>query len=674
MSDNATLTQEQLLDVYRTAVRIQACDHEITQLLSTGATQFMYYPSRGQELIPAAIGTTLRDDDYVLTTYRGIHDVVAKGTSMQEVMGEIMGKASGTSKGKGGPMHLSDPGSGLMVTTGIVGATMPIATGLGLASKAKQSGQVVVCNFGDGAANIGAFGESLNLASLWDLPVVFVCQNNRYAEYTSFEESTRTDSIADRAAGYKMPGQSVDGTDPNAVAAAAQTAVDRARAGDGPTLLECVAHRLQGHYFGSDESHMDQQALAGARENPPIARLRAQLLEDGVDEQVLADIEKAATEEAEAATEHAMAAPDPEADELLTDVYADVATVPYQIVGSRLQEPDLSDMSTASINFNQALNQALDQALADDDRVILIGEDIADPAGGVGKVTVGLSTKHGTDRVLATPISEQAIMGAAIGASMAGFKPVAEIMINDFLMVCMDQVANHAAKLRYMSGGRTSIPITIRSVNAGNVGRFGAQHSQSLETWLAHMPGMKVVVPSDAIDAKGLLLSCIDDPDPCFYLEAMRVYYDVAEVPEEAYRIPLGLAKRRREGTDVTLISYGWTVTDCLAAAEELAKDGVSAEVIDLRTLVPLDWDAVRESVAKTRRAVVVHAATEFCGFGAEIAAKLHEELHGDLLSPVLRLGAAFSPPPFSLNLEPAHFPDTARVVALARRTLERAA
>lgn len=667
------LSAEELTNVYRDMVRIAACDKQITQLLATGATQFMYYPCQGQEAIPAAIATALEPSDYVLTTYRGIHDVVAKGTPMTEIMAEIMGKETGTSKGKGGPMHLSDPDSGLMVTTGIVGGTLPIATGLGLASKLKQSGQVVICNFGDGAANIGAFGESLNLASLWKLPIVFVCQNNRYAEYTSFEESTRTEAIAQRAEGYAMPGTTVDGTDPSAVAGAAGEAVARARAGEGPTLLECVAYRLQGHYFGSDESHMNQEELDAARAKTPIQKVRASLLAAGVTEETVKKIEEDAEAEAASATAAALEAPEPEPGELLTDVFADTAAIPYH-AETTAAEPDLSGMATADINFNQAVNQALDQALGADDRVIMMGEDIADPAGGVGKITVGLSTKYGADRVLATPISEQAIVGSAIGSAMAGFKPVPEIMINDFLMVCMDQVANHAAKLRYMSGGRTNVPLTIRSVNAGNVGRFGSQHSQSLETWLTHMPGIKVVVPSNPVDAKGLLLSCIDDPDPCFFLEAMRLYYNVAAVPKDAYKIPLGLAKTCREGKDITLIGYGWPVVDCLAAAEELAEQGVSAEVLDLRSLVPLDWTAIRESVAKTKRAVIVHAATEFCGFGAEVAAKLHEELHGQLAAPVTRLGAAYSPPPFALSLESHHFPTVEGIVQHARVALGEAA
>jgi pyruvate/2-oxoglutarate/acetoin dehydrogenase E1 component/TPP-dependent pyruvate/acetoin dehydrogenase alpha subunit len=670
MPPTTSLSASELTGIYQTMVRIAACNEKIEQLLATGATQFMYYPCRGQEAIPAAISVALQPDDYVLTTYRGIHDVVAKGTPMGEIMAEILGKMTGTSKGKGGPMHLSDPNCGLMVTTGIVGATLPISTGLGLASKLKSSGQVVVCNFGDGAANIGAFGESLNMASLWNLPIVFVCQNNRYAEFTSFEESTRMASVAQRAAGYSMPGESVDGTDPNTVHAAASVAIERARNGGGPTLLECVAHRLQGHYFGSDETHMNQENLAAARAPTPIQKLRQSLIDSGVAETEVSNIDEAARSEAEQAVADAMEAPEPAASELFTDVFEDPVAIPYS-GSTSAKDPDLSGLPTENISFGAAINQALDQAMAADERVILMGEDIADPAGGVGKITAGLSTKHGTDRVLATPISEQAIVGSAIGAAMAGFKTVPEIMINDFLMVCMDQVANHAAKLRYMSGGRTSVPLTIRSTNAGNVGRFGSQHSQSLETWLAHVPGMKVILPSDAIDAKGLLLSCIDDPDPCFYLDAMRLYYNVQDVPTPEYRIPLGVAKKRREGSDISIISYSWPVVECMAAAEQLAEQGIDAEVIDLRTLVPLDWQAVKASVAKTKRAIIVHAATEFCGFGAELAAKLHEELHGSLAAPVKRLGAAYSPPPFALSLETHHFPTVEGILELAEATVQ---
>jgi acetoin:2,6-dichlorophenolindophenol oxidoreductase subunit beta len=322
----------------------------------------------------------------------------------------------------------------------------------------------------------------------------------------------------------------------------------------------------------------------------------------------------------------------------------------------------------AEISISRAINQALDLALASDPSVIILGEDVADPAGGALKLTRGLSTKHGTARVRDTPISETAIVGAAIGAALDGLRPVAEIMFMDFLMVCMDQLANHAAKLRYMSGGRTGVPLTIRTVVAA--GRsFGAQHSQSLEGWLMHMPGINVVCPSTPADAKGLLTACIEDDDPCVFMETLALLGVRGDVPDGHYTVPLGSAAIRRPGSDVTVIAWGLTVGAALAAADELASEGVEAEVLDLRSLAPLDRGSILASVGRTRRAVVAHAAVGVAGPGAEIAAMITEELWGTLDRPVARLGAAPAPVPFAPELEALYYP-TAMSIAAAARSL----
>jgi pyruvate/2-oxoglutarate/acetoin dehydrogenase E1 component len=250
---------------------------------------------------------------------------------------------------------------------------------------------------------------------------------------------------------------------------------------------------------------------------------------------------------------------------------------------------------------------------------------------------------------------------------MNGMKPVSEIMICDFAMVCMDQIANHAAKLRYMSGGRTAVPLTIRMMTAGNVGSFGAQHSQSLEAWFAHIPGLKVVMPSNAFDAKGLLLSCIHDPDPCIFFEAMRCFFSPGEIGEGDYRIPLGKAAVRQKGDDITIISYGWGMQEVMGAVKTLAEDGISAEIIDLRTIVPLDLNTVLESVGKTRRVLIFHPAVEFGGFGAELSSKIHENLFTQLKAPVARLGARYTPIPFNKQLEAMHFPNADGVIETVR-------
>lgn len=322
---------------------------------------------------------------------------------------------------------------------------------------------------------------------------------------------------------------------------------------------------------------------------------------------------------------------------------------------------------TVQLPMVAAINQTLTAAMEADAKVILLGEDIADPSGGVYKVTMGLSTRFGTARVRDTPISEQAIMGAAIGAAIAGYRPVAEIMIMDFLTVCMDQLSNHAAKLRYMSGGQTSVPLTVRC-SAGGGMQFGAQHSEMLEAWLCHVPGLKVVVPSCAGDAKGLLTTCIFDDDPCVFVEQTVGYFMPSEVPLGDYRIPLGQAAVRRVGTDLTIISYGRQVSDAMLAADVLDREGISVEVVDLRTLVPLDADTVLASVAKTGRALVVHEAVTRCGFGAELSAVIIENVFDSLVAPVRRLGARNTPVPYARELESVFAPTKTSIEAAARQ------
>lgn len=306
--------------------------------------------------------------------------------------------------------------------------------------------------------------------------------------------------------------------------------------------------------------------------------------------------------------------------------------------------------TTKAMNTAAALRNAMDIALTIDEKVILLGEDIADPAGGVFKVTNGLSTKHGAHRVRTTPIAEQAIVGASIGAALGGYRPVAEIMFFDFVTVAMDQLVNHAAKLRYMTGGATPVPLTVRTTVGSP--RFGAQHAQELEAWFMHVPGLKVVMPSTPTDAKGLLLSCIFDPDPCLFIEHSNLLFSPKEeVPLADYRIPLGKAAVRREGGDLTLITYGSQVRGALKAADKLAEQGIEIEVIDLRTLSPWDSETVLASVERTRRAAIVHAATTVAGPGAEIAAVISSELFGRLDGPVLRVGGSNTPVPFAESL-----------------------
>ncbi|RJG01347.1 alpha-ketoacid dehydrogenase subunit beta [Noviherbaspirillum sedimenti] len=324
-------------------------------------------------------------------------------------------------------------------------------------------------------------------------------------------------------------------------------------------------------------------------------------------------------------------------------------------------------MSSEKLNMLEAINLALHDAMEADPKVLLLGEDVADEeGGGVIGVTKGLANKFGAQRVRSTPIAEQAIMGAAIGASMVGYKPVPEIMLMNFTTVAMDMIVNHAAKLRFMSGGQTNVPITIRTMTGAGMGN-GGQHSDFLEAWFAHTAGLKVVIPSTPADAYGLLLSCIEDPDPCIFVETLPMYWTKGDAPERGRRIPLGQANVVRAGKDVTVITYGRQVHDAMAVARKLESEGVSVEVLDLRTVAPLDTAAILRSVSKTRSAIVLHEATKKFGPGAEISSIIHEALFSELKAPVKRIGSKFSPVPFSKHLEEAFLPGKAELEAAIR-------
>jgi len=324
-----------------------------------------------------------------------------------------------------------------------------------------------------------------------------------------------------------------------------------------------------------------------------------------------------------------------------------------------------------TMSFTDAYRMALDEALESDPGVLLLGEDIGDKeGGGVFKVTKGLSTKYGAHRVRTTPISEQAILGAAVGAALAGMRPVAEIMLMNFVTVAMDQIVNHAAKLRFMSGGQTGVPITIRTRTGAGAGTAG-QHSDMLEAWFAHVAGMKVVVPSTPADAKGLLSSCIFDDDPCLFIEDGLTRALTGPAPPLGHRVPLGKAHVARSGSDVSVIGYGRPLRDTLVIAERLAQEGIQVEVVDLRTVSPLDTDGVLKSVAKTRRAVVVHEAPRSFGVGAEVAARIQEHLYGQLAAPVLRVASRDVTVPFAKVLETEYLYKPTEIESAIRRTLE---
>jgi pyruvate/2-oxoglutarate/acetoin dehydrogenase E1 component/TPP-dependent pyruvate/acetoin dehydrogenase alpha subunit len=665
-----------LLDIYVQMARIGAVDVAIRQGLASGRFAFNYWPMTGQEAIPACLKPLVTANDYLVTTYRGVHDHVAKGVPLRGLFAEAFGREDGINKGKGGPIHLSNPESGAIMTTGIVGAGAPIANGLAFAAKARGSDRIAIATFGDGATSIGAVHEAMNMAGALSLPVLFLLQNNLMGEYTPVAEYTATRQFVDRAIGYGIKGVRVDGNDIVDMYLGARDAIEHIRKGNGPVLLEAVTIRIGNHYGIIPQNHLSPSEFVTAKATAPIPRARKLLVQQGVvTDEALEKIDAAAKAEVDDAIAWALGRPLVPMEEATTDVYAGGVYTPdsrHPIAAQAVRPPGKSDRE---LTFGKAVLDAMDLAMATDKDVVLFGEDVGKP-GGLYKTSEGLYAKYGAMRVVSTPIAETAIIGAGIGSALAGMRPICEIMFNDFLGVCMDQIANHAAKQRYMSGGKTNVPMTIRTMcGPSAAGGSGAQHTQSLEAWLLHIPGLKVVYPSTPLEAKGLLLSCIWDDDPCVIIENTKlVNGKKSPVPEGDYRIPIGVADIKRHGKDLSIITYGWQVQEALTAATMLEKEGIDIEVVDLRTLMPLDYATMLSSAAKTRRALVVTASVGFCGYSAELAATISADLHGQLLQPVRRMTGAYAPISCARHHEVAQMPnaDSIRGAVLAMMTERR--
>ncbi len=623
--------------------------------------------SIGQEATAVGACFALRAGDYLATTHRGHGHMLAKGVELDGMMAELLGKAAGLCGGKGGSMHVTDAAVGAIGANGIVGAGPLIAAGAAHSARLRDTDQVAVALFGDGATNQGMFHEALNFAAVLDLPAVFIVENNLYGEFTPLGKHTRVARLADRAAAYGLPGETVDGNDPWLVYEATGRAAARARAGQGPTLLECLTYRWHGHMEGETAAYRSAEEIATWKDRCPIKRWRAALVADGLLSDAEAEsLQDEAREQVDEAFAKAQALPEPDAGELSTDVFSPDASALYAV---ELGAPARAREAEREITTSQALFEALSEEMERDDGVYLLGEDVS--TGGYFAVTVGLVDRFGPKRIVDTPISEYAIVGSAVGAAMTGCRPVAEILFSDFLTTCADPIVNQAAKLRYMSGGQYSLPLVVRTPGGAGLG-MAAQHSQSLEALFANVPGLIIVAPATPRDAKGLLKAAIRSNNPVLFFENKLAYAATGAVPEGELLVPLGAAEVKRAGRDATVVSVGAALGKALDAAEHLAADGIEAEVVDVRTLVPLDLATIVGSVAKTGRLITVEDAPLCHGFGSEIVARVVEAAWGALRAAPQRVAAADVPIPYNSALENAALPDAERIGAAIRRCMER--
>ena len=646
----------ELGDAYRALYLIRRFEERTAELFAAGVITGTAHSCIGQEAIAVGTVSALAPGDYVVGHHRSHGHVIAKGGDVRRMMAELMGRASGYCRGLGGSMHIADIELGVLGCNGIVGAGLPIACGSALSAQIRGSGQVSVAFFGDGAVNQGLVHEALNLAAVWRLPIVFVCENNQVALSTEWRESRAVESIAARASAYGMPGITADGNDVVDMRRVAEGAIRHARDGNGPTLIEAATYRRTQHSVRTNLAELrDPEAAADWARRDPVLQVESALAERGVPAETLQATRASVDEELEGAIGWAEAEPVLAEDDLAAFVYATSA-----------REYPAPAPSERTLSFYGAVCEALRLEMEAEESVVVIGEDVG-RLGGIFHATHGLWEQFGGERVRNTPISEGGFVGLAVGAALSGLRPVVELQIFDFVTLAADAIVNQAAKLRFMTGGAARVPLVVRGPSGGGI-RLAAQHSQSLEAWFAHVPGLVVVAPSSPADAKGLLAAAIRDDNPVIFLEAKSLLFGESPVPEERYAIALGKAEIKRPGSDVTVVATQALVPAALRAAEQLQRAGTSVEVIDPRTLYPLDLDTILASVAKTSRIVIAHEAVQFCGIGAEISAAVAEHGFWNLDAPIVRVGAPHRPVPYQKDLEVQTLPGVAEVVAAVER------
>jgi 2-oxoisovalerate dehydrogenase E1 component len=718
------LTRAQALDLLDDMLAVRELEEMIVRLRSGGYDPLPAYDYRGpthvsigQEATSVGACAALRMNDHVTSSHRGHGDAIAKGFAairamsdeglrarvswstatsrdallddaleehVYRVVAELFGKEEGYCRGRGGGMHIGDFSTGHLGANAIVGGSVPIATGAAMALRYGGSDRVVCCFAGDGAYANGVVLESLNWASQaqWTnrlagdraagLPVIYLIVNNHYGmTHRTDDEVMGVAHLARRAAGFatnNMHAEVVNGMDVLAVRDAMGRAAALCREGHGPVLVEASTYRYYGHSLSDPRNeYRTRDEEAAWRAVDPIERLKGQLIETGVaDGDAVAGVESRARERNARAAVRASHATDPKPADLLKYLYTDTAAdvVPdADGVVTTVAEPPVARRVDGAISYKDALREALVEEMLRDRRVIVYGEDVAE-YGGAFKLTKGLVEAFGRERVFNTPISEACICGTAVGASMAGLRPVVELMYMDFALMASDQIANQAGKWHYMSGAQTEVPLVIRaSVGAGK--GYGGQHSQSLESVFTHIPGLYVVYPATPADAKGLLKAAIRTNNPVLFVESQGLYGTKGVVPEGDHVEALGVARVARDGTDATIVAWGPAVLDALAAAARLKSErGVETEVIDLRSLVPLDMETVLASVRKTGRCVVASQAVLIGSFVNEIVARIQSEAFDYLDAPVGRIGAANGISPQAEALEKAFLPNAADIFA----------
>jgi len=634
------MTDKRLLDILFRLELPRTIENRMLNYLRQGKIS-KWFSGIGQEAISVGATYALENEDIILPMHRNLGVFTTRDVNLGQLFCQLMGKDGGFTKGRDRSFHFGLPSKNIIGMISHLAAMLPVAVGYGLSSKLKKQKRIILSFTGDGSTSEGDFHEAVNLAAVWNLPIIFLIENNGYGLSTPSSEQFKCKKLSDKAIGYGIKGYTIDGNDILEVYETISKLAKELRNGGGPVIVEAMTFRMRGHEEASGTDYIPKSLFTKWSKKDPINNYKKFLKSKKILNQKEQDlIDSKISKLIDSSFEHAFNSPEPKSNEdiEINDVYKN-----YKF--KKIEPCDKVDNK----RYVDAISETLNNIMKKDEKTLILGQDISE-YGGVFKITKGFLEDFGSDRVRNTPIIESGVLGASIGLALDGYKPIIEMQFADFVSCGFNQITNNIAKTHYR--WNESLNITIRMPYGGGMSA-GPFHSQSPESWFFHTPGLKIVAPSTPYDAKGLLKSCIDDPNPVLYFEHKFMYRSIkGKVPENDYNIEIGKAKIVKKGTDLSVISYGMGIHWALDVAKKLERDNINLEVVDLRSLLPWDKETVKQSVLKTNRVLILHEANMTGGVGSEISAYVAEHCFEYLDAPVVRVASIDTPVPFASKIE----------------------
>ncbi|HRN94651.1 MAG: dehydrogenase E1 component subunit alpha/beta [Chitinophagales bacterium] len=639
------LNNEELIQLYKLILKPRVIEERMLKLLRQGRVS-KWFSGIGQEAISVGVTAALEQDEYVCPLHRNLGVFTTRNCSLSQLFEQFQGKKSGFSKGRERSFHFGTNEHHIVGMISHLGPQLCVGDGIALASKLKNEKKITVAFTGDGGTSEGDFHEACNIAAVWDLPIIILIENNGYGLSTPTNEQFRCKQLAERAAGYGMKGLTIDGNNILEVYHTVKQLKKEMLENPHPVILECNTFRMRGHEEASGVKYVPKELFEIWEKKDPVINYENWLIDEGI---ISPDYPLSLREEMDVEILSAFERTEKEP-EIVPDTLEEVKDLFQEFIPQKFHNEDLANTATRNIRLVDAVSEGLKQSMQKHDNLVIMGQDVAE-YGGVFKITEGFVNEFGKERVRNTPLCESGILSASLGMSVKGIKSVVEMQFADFVSTGFNAIVNNLAKSYWRWGQNADV--VVRMPTGAGVGA-GPFHSQSNEAWFFHVPGLKIVYPSSPFDAKGLLCAAIEDPNPIMFFEHKALYRGIeGSVPKTYYTLEIGKAKLVQQGNDISIITYGAAVHWAIDTMKNLnAENSITADILDLRTLLPFDKEAIAETVKKTGKVLILHEDTLTGGIGAEIAAWINENLFEYLDAPVLRCASLDTPVPFAIPLE----------------------